>query len=99
LVGYDQQHNQYFIDRTHSGKIDFEKSFAGKVVAPRISDKKGIDITLVMDEASIELFADKGLSVLTNVFFPGKGFNKTEMQSEHLLRLQKMEYTPYKSIW
>src|SRR4051812_37391719 len=61
VIGYDEENN-YFIDRTSSGKIDFEKGFGGRHIAPRFSANKNMDITLIIDNASVELFADGGLS-------------------------------------
>jgi fructan beta-fructosidase len=41
IVGYDKTQNQYFIDRTNSGKKDFHKEFAARQVAPRfVNDPK-----------------------------------------------------------
>jgi fructan beta-fructosidase len=33
IVGFDAGANQYYIDRTKSGKTDFNKGFAGRHVA------------------------------------------------------------------
>jgi fructan beta-fructosidase len=70
VIGYDKQANQYFIDRTASGKTNFEKGFAGKHVAPRLSANENLDLILIIDNASVELFGDDGLSVMTEIFFP-----------------------------
>ena len=35
VIGYDKKQNQYFIDRTKSGKTDFQKDFAARHFAPR----------------------------------------------------------------
>ena len=40
LLGYDKANNKYFIDRTHSGKVSFEKGFAARHTAPRFSTTK-----------------------------------------------------------
>ncbi|HEX8277540.1 MAG TPA: glycoside hydrolase family 32 protein, partial [Segetibacter sp.] len=75
VLGYDQASNNYFIDRTGSGKVGFEKGFAARHTAPRLSDKEQVDITMVVDNASIEMFADNGLSVMTEIFFPHRIFS------------------------
>lgn len=74
MVGYDKSENNYFIDRTASGKTDFEKGFARKHVARRIATTGKFDMTLIIDNASVEVFADNGLSVLTGIFFPDEEF-------------------------
>jgi fructan beta-fructosidase len=80
IVGYDAEKKQYFIDRTNSGKTDFQKDFKGRFVAPRLTAAKGSDITLVIDAASVELFADGGLTVMTGIFFPKQPFNKLQAE-------------------
>lgn len=99
VAGYDKSTNQFFIDRTKSGKTDFEKGFAARHTAVRISTKPGSRITLVIDRASIELFADDGLSVMTDIFFPSKPFSQINIQSQNNLQIKKLEYTGLKSIW
>ena len=47
VVGYDKQQNQYFIDRTRSGKVDFQKEFAARHVAPRLTDQSKMNIIIV----------------------------------------------------
>lgn len=70
LVGYDHKRKTYYIDRTQSGTIDFEKGFAKKHTAPRIATATTARISLILDVASAELFADDGLTVMTDIFFP-----------------------------
>ena len=75
LVGYDHQTMTYYIDRTNAGAADFEKGFARRHSAPRISNASSGTISLLFDVASVELFADNGLTVMTDVFFPESPMN------------------------
>lgn len=70
LIGYNATTKTYYIDRTKAGKSDFEKGFANKHYAKRISSDKTAKISLILDVASVELFADDGLTVMTDIFFP-----------------------------
>jgi fructan beta-fructosidase len=99
VVGFDKKTNNYFIDRTASGKVEFEKGFAARHTAPRISTNKDLDITLVIDNASIELFADGGVSVMTSIFFPGNIYSRINLQSPGNLVIQSLEFTRLKSIY
>ncbi|MEP7143079.1 MAG: glycoside hydrolase family 32 protein [Ferruginibacter sp.] len=92
LIGYNKSMNQYFIDRTKSGKVDFQKDFASRNVAPRLSDSKKINMSLFIDVSSVELFADDGLTVMSAVFFPGKPYNKIKVESPGKIGIKKMEY-------
>jgi fructan beta-fructosidase len=99
VMGYESKTNQYYIDRTASGKTDFEKGFAARHTAPRISKEKGLDCTFIIDDASVELFADLGLTVMTEIFFPNEVYNSVIYRSPDSLKLEGLEYWPLKSIW
>jgi len=99
IVGYDKQANQYYIDRTTSGNVDFEKGFAGRHIVPRFALDPGFDMTLVIDNASIELFADKGLSTMTQIFFPSAPYTEMTINSREDFKLNSIQFTPLKSIW
>jgi fructan beta-fructosidase len=99
VVGYDKNNNQYFIDRTKSGKTSFHKQFAAKLIAPRLSKEAGQSVTLIIDNASIELFADNGLTVMTAVFFPDTDYSKMKVQSESDKLISSLDFTRLKSIY
>ena len=99
VIGFDKQQNQYFIDRTKSGKADFEKGFAAKHTAPRFTGSDKMNMYLLIDASSIELFADDGLTVMTDIFFPDKPFNQIHIESTANTVIKRVEYIPLKSIW
>ena len=78
VIGFEQNENRFYIDRTRSGKTDFHKEFAQKSVAGRISTANKINLTMLLDRTSVELFADDGLSVMSSISFPRSTFNKIE---------------------
>lgn len=98
VIGYDKAQNQFYIDRTKSGKVDFQKDFAAVHTAPRFTSNKKTDITLVIDVSSVELFADNGLTVMTEIFFPNKLYNKIHLQSADNIVIDRLEYIHLKSI-
>lgn len=97
VVGYDLKSNQYYIDRTHSGKIDFEKGFASKHFAPRIAQDQKMSITLIADVASVELFADNGLTVMTDIFFPDSPMTDLKIKSSNGIQVEQLKYSVLKS--
>lgn len=99
VVGYDAASRNYFIDRTRSGKVSFEKGFARKQMAPRISSSQAMNLTIILDQASIELFADEGLTTMTSVFFPNIPFTEMHVQSNDGFMLKSVEYSSLTSIW
>ncbi|WP_439556435.1 glycoside hydrolase family 32 protein [Dyadobacter sp.] len=96
-IGYDKAANQYYTDRSKSGKVDFEKGFGVKHTAPRISKDKNISVTLVADAASIELFADGGLTAMTEIFFPDEPMSELRVKSVSGTTLSNLKYSKLKS--
>ncbi len=92
-IGYDKSANVYYIDRTKSGKTNFEKDFGKRNTAPRLSTDKTVLLTLLVDVASAELFADNGLSVMTSVFFSTNELTKLSIRSATGATISKMTYT------
>lgn len=99
VVGFDKTSNKYFIDRTRSGKIDFEKGFGKKHTAPHISKKECLDLTLIIDASSVEIFADGGLTVMTEIFFPNQPYTFIKVHCHEPLKIKTLQYTKLKSIW
>ena len=98
LIGLDST-NQFYIDRTQTGLIDFSKDFTSVHYAKRLSTKNKIDINLLMDASSIELFADNGTLVMTDLIFPKTPLNHFKMvATKGNLKADLKIYT-LKSIW
>lgn len=97
VVGYDKGANQYYIDRSRSGKVDFHKEFARRYIAPRIAKDDSINMTLVIDVSSVELFADDGLSVMTAIFFPNKSYDQVRIESTEGAQITKLNYARLRS--
>lgn len=96
LIGYKAATRQYYIDRTNSGVTAFEIGFAKTHLAPRLSVDKSISITLVVDRASVELFADHGLSVMTDIVFPKNPYNSIAIESTAASSIRQVKYTSLK---
>ena len=88
IIGYDHAKRQYFIDRTKSGMTNFHPDFAAKHYAPRFTSSAKMNLDIIIDKASIELFADNGLTVMTELFFSTKPYTTIEILSLiHILTL------------
>lgn len=98
VIGYDKTSRHYFIDRTESGKVSFEKGFAARHTAPRLADKESFDLTLIIDVSSVEFFADDGLTVMTEIFFPGEDYTDLTIQSAERFVVTSLQYNQLKEI-
>jgi fructan beta-fructosidase len=70
LVGYDVDQKKYYIDRNLAGAKDFDENFAGIHTAPVSYSNETIEMTIYLDVSSVELFADDGRIVMTDIMFP-----------------------------
>lgn len=82
IVGYKKQSNQFYIDRTGSGKTNFSPDFSGIHVAPRVETGNNIKMHIYLDNSSLEMFADGGIIAMTDIFFPNRNF-------DHIISFQK----------
>lgn len=100
-IGYDQARNAFYSDRTRAGDHSFSEKFAGNTVyAPRLTSDKTILLHLFLDAASVELFADGGATVVTEIFFPSQPFNRVKWYVEKgIVEMAKGEMFPLKRIW
>ncbi|WP_336727954.1 glycoside hydrolase family 32 protein [Paraflavisolibacter sp. H34] len=99
VIGYDQKANRYFIDRSKAGNSDFHKEFAARHTAPRFSQEGKMNITLIVDVSSVELFADGGLSVMTGIFFPSQSFTRAALRSAGGAVVNNLVYRNLKPVW
>lgn len=83
LIGFEKSTNRFYIDRSEGGKKDFEKGFAGRHYAPRQTTSMLLKMKLFIDVASVELFADDGEIVMTDIFFPNENFNHISVFSKN----------------
>jgi fructan beta-fructosidase len=71
VVGIDRESGRIFVDRTHSGKTNWSPDFPARVWAPlKYPQANSIRLEIVVDRNSIEVFAEDGATVLTNLIFP-----------------------------
>jgi len=71
VVGINIFEGRIFVDRTRSGKTDWSPDFPARVSAPlKHRQANSIPMEIVVDENSIEVFAEDGETVLTDLIYP-----------------------------
>ncbi|NNK72256.1 MAG: glycoside hydrolase family 32 protein, partial [Flavobacteriaceae bacterium] len=69
--GLDNQKQSLFIDRQNSGKTEFSQKFASSISYGQLRKMEGeLELLIILDKTSIELFAEGGGTVMTEIFFP-----------------------------
>lgn len=99
IVGYDQVKKSYFIDRTNSGIVNFEKGFAKSHYAPVDYNPEIIEFLIYLDHSSIELFADQGRVVMTDIVFPSEPYSLVNISCSNEANLISGQITTLNSIW
>ncbi|MFT5166469.1 MAG: fructan beta-fructosidase [Saprospiraceae bacterium] len=99
-VFFDGLENSYFIDRTKAGESDFSEHFAGLHRGAINYDSETVDMLIYLDFGSIELFADAGRCVMTEIIFPSPPYSKIEIIGEkNNTELLSGTITELKDIW
>ncbi|MCL4111320.1 UNVERIFIED_CONTAM: hypothetical protein GTU68_034033 [Idotea baltica] len=99
-VGYDVDQNEYYIDRISAGRSDFDKRFAGRHTAPCYYDSETVKMRMFFDVSSVELFADDGKTVMSEIFFPDPPFTDMNVSSDQQpLKMKRGRVFELNSIW
>jgi len=96
IVGYHADKKQFYIDRTKAGVSNFNQGFAAVALAPRLSFAMNMDLSILLDKTSIELFADSGRTVMTALFFPTFPYTKWEIKSKEKIPSSNMKLYSFK---
>jgi fructan beta-fructosidase len=79
-ISFDVARGVFVSDRREAGDHSFSDQFALDThEAPRASDANNLRMRVLIDVASIELFADDGATVMTDIFFPSSTFTKVSL--------------------
>lgn len=94
VFGYNSVENQYFVDRSKAGDVAFSERFIQRPVAPRLSANGKIAVRFLLDRNSIELFADKGKTNMSALFFIENPFTKMKITAEQPVKLEDIQVKP-----
>jgi fructan beta-fructosidase len=72
-AGYDPVKQELFVDRTHSGVTGFSPQFPARVAAPLPGVRGSLELTILVDRSSLEVFAEGGRVAITMLFYPPQG--------------------------
>ena len=77
IIVFDKKNGNVTIDRSQSGLTGFYSGFKQKIACPTFtlgSDQK-VDLRMLIDKTSLELFWNHGDNVMTSLFFPKYQYN------------------------
>lgn len=81
LVGYNRARGEVIVDRTHSGITDFSKDFPVRTAAPLKIGNAPLQLTILVDHSTVEVFAQGGQVAITNLVYPPPNATSIEFYS------------------
>ncbi|CAI7650348.1 unnamed protein product [Penicillium viridicatum] len=99
-VGYNFDTQEVFIDRSQSGDVSFDSTFAGTYSAPLSPSANGsVSLRVYVDWSSVEVFGGQGEATITSQIFPsteavyGRLFSTGGATSNVTLRVKEVRST------
>ncbi|MEZ5069598.1 MAG: glycoside hydrolase family 32 protein [Bacteroidales bacterium] len=76
-AGFRNPGGELYVDRTRSGDGAFSNGFAATHVHPlRMDPGEELTLRVYLDQSSVEVFAEDGKAVMTDLVFPTRPFNR-----------------------
>ncbi len=96
----DAEKNEMMLDRTESGIVDFEKSFGASIHKQvYVPKKESVEIRIILDHSSVEVFVDKGRYVFTDQIFPTKHYNALMITPKKIDQVHNFAIKSVRPIW
>jgi fructan beta-fructosidase len=100
VIGLDFARARMFLDRTQSGNIGFHPEFSGVHEAPLPLRDGGVRLHIFLDACSVEVFANEGETVITDLVFPSETSRGVEFfGSMQSAKVRSLDVWTLKSAW
>jgi fructan beta-fructosidase len=101
VAGYMVETNEVFVDRRDAGEADFHPIFAAHIQRAPLEPESGVvQLRVLVDWSSVELFANDGRAVITDLIFPQGGFNELGLYAKNGdVTLVRGDVWELSSIW
>ncbi|MGQ4379473.1 GH32 C-terminal domain-containing protein [Streptomyces sp. SAS_267] len=83
VIGYDATTQELYVDRTHSGAVDFSTSFPGVQTAPLKAKNGKVKLRILLDWSSVEVFGGRGEAAITDQIFPDPASQGVQVFAEN----------------
>lgn len=98
VLSLDRRQQQLLLDRSRSGRVDFEAGFARPQRAP-LQFTGLLELELVIDHSSVEIFVNGGERVLTSQLFPAAPYDRASLSASAPVSLAAASSITLGSIW
>lgn len=99
-ISYDSNHELLSLNREESGNSQFSDSFSTIQSAELQTEEGNLELKILLDRASVELFANSGEVTMTSLIFPEELAQEISLASkEGKIVLKHFTITELASIW
>ena len=100
IIGYDAESAEVYVDRTRSGESGFSRDFPGVQRAPLAARNGKVHLHILVDWSSVEVFADKGQTVITDQIFPAADSDGVQLFADGgNARVDSLDIRTLRSSW
>jgi sucrose-6-phosphate hydrolase SacC (GH32 family) len=100
VIGVDRTSGRVLVDRTQSGRVDFNPKFSGVHDAPLVVREGKVKLHVFVDACSVEVFVNDGERVVSDLVFPSPASRGVELFSTNReSKIGSLEVWPLTSIW
>lgn len=100
VIGYDAVNRTLYVDRSRSGSTGFHPAFGCRHGVFHPAKHNRLKLHLFVDRSSVEIFADEGRTVLTDLIFPSAESSEVELfSSEGEVTLISMDIYHLQSVY
>ncbi|MCM1354966.1 MAG: DUF4980 domain-containing protein [Staphylococcus sp.] len=82
VLTYAPNYETLSFDRRESGIVDFSQDFPAVTLTPTFNGGRILPLRIFIDRASIEVFANEGKGVMTNLVFPTTPYTKLTINTD-----------------
>lgn len=82
IVAYNHTKRVFYIDRQYKGQNEQAELPVPVDYGPYIANQETLDLRIIIDHSSVELFSGNGQVVMTGKLLPGKEFNNLKLFAE-----------------
>ena len=90
IVGYDAGKQELFLDRRKAGDTSFHAGFPARHTAALKLTGGKLKLRIFLDRSTVEVFANGGRAVITDLVFPREGATGFGLYSKGTARLEKL---------
>ncbi|MEU8470278.1 GH32 C-terminal domain-containing protein [Streptomyces sp. NPDC029006] len=83
VIGYDTTTQELYVDRTHSGAVDFNSTFPGVQTAPLKAENGKVKLRILVDWSSVEVFGGGGEAAITDQILPDPASQGVQIFAEN----------------